>query len=225
MGAEFQREDGRVHHCFKPDMKCSDNGFARVDINMQFVLMVLRDYLFTGDKDYLLSLWDNVKKAMDSTGLLDTDNDGLPDYDTKRNTYDAWNFSGTPVYISVLWLAALKAAVLIADRVGDKSRSDQWSNILLNGKKICLKAKDYFRGGSNCVVPAAFLYCGYDRTFGKTVEKHFFLHFLPPKNKKDAQSPIVPWVCTSPKLCILILHQIFILVKGFICEFLQNPRG
>lgn len=135
MGAEYQREDGRVHHSFKPDMKCSDNGFARVDINMQFVLMVLRDYLFTGDKDYLLSLWDNVKKAMDSSGLLDTDNDGLPDYDTKRNTYDAWNFSGTPVYIAVLWLAALKAAVFIADRVGDKSRSDQWSNILLNGKK------------------------------------------------------------------------------------------
>ncbi|MEE1010587.1 MAG: GH116 family glycosyl hydrolase [Acutalibacteraceae bacterium] len=135
MGAEYQREDGRVHHSFKPDMKCSENGFARVDINMQFVLMVLRDYLFTGDKDYLLSLWDNIKKAMDSTGLLDTDNDGLPDYDTRRNTYDAWNFSGTPVYISVLWLAALKAAVFIADRVGDKSRSDQWSNILFNGKK------------------------------------------------------------------------------------------
>ena len=135
MGAKFQREDGRVHHSFKPDMKCSDNGFDRIDINMQFVLMVLRDYLFTGDRDYLLSLWDNVKKAMDSTKLLDTDNDGLPDYDTKRNTYDAWNFSGTPVYISILWLAALKAAVFIAGRVGDKARADQWNNILLNGKK------------------------------------------------------------------------------------------
>ena len=135
MGARFQREDGRTHHSFNPDMKCSDNGYDRVDLNMQFVLMVLRDYLFTGDKEYLLSLWDNVKKAMDSTKLLDTDNDGLPDTDTKRNTYDAWNFSGTPVYISVLWLAALKAAVFIADRVGDKSRTDQWSDILINGKK------------------------------------------------------------------------------------------
>ena len=135
MGAEFQREDGRVHHSFKPDMKCSDNGYARVDLNMQFVLMVLRDYLFTGDKDYLLSLWDNVKRAMDSTQLLDTDNDGLPDYDTKRNTYDAWNFSGTPVYIDVLWLAALKAAAVIADRLGDKEALDKWNGILLNGKK------------------------------------------------------------------------------------------
>ncbi len=135
MGAMHQREDGRTHHSFKPDMKCSDNGYERVDLNMQFVLMVLRDYLFTGDRDYLLSLWDNVKKAMDATKALDTDNDGLPDYGTKRNTYDAWNFSGTPVYIDVLWLAALKAAIFIADIVGDKSRSDQWNGILLKGKE------------------------------------------------------------------------------------------
>ena len=135
LGAEFQREDGRVHHCFKPDMKASDNGFDRVDLNMQFVLMVLRDYLFTGDRDYLLSLWDNVKRAMASTEMLDTDNDGLPDYGTRRNTYDAWNFSGTPVYISVLWLAALKAALFMADRVADKEYSDKWQNILEKGKK------------------------------------------------------------------------------------------
>lgn len=135
MGALYQREDGRVHHCFKPDMKTTDNGFDRVDMNMQFVLMVLRDYLFTGDRDYLASLWDNVKRAMDSTAKLDTDKDGLPDYDTKRNTYDAWNFSGTPVYISVLWLAALKAATIIADRVGDRTCFDEWNNILEQGKK------------------------------------------------------------------------------------------
>ncbi len=135
MGAKYQRADGRVHHYFKPGMKCADNGYERVDINMQFVLMVLRDYLFTGDRDYLLTLWDNVKKAMASTALLDTDMDGLPDYDTKRNTYDAWNFSGTPTYISVLWLAALKAAAYLADRVGDKEYSDKWSAVLEKGKK------------------------------------------------------------------------------------------
>ncbi len=135
MGAAYQREDGRVHHSFKPDMKCSDNGFDRVDINMQFVLMVLRDFLFTGDRDHLLSLWDNVKRAMESSEMLDTDNDGLPDYGTKRNTYDAWNFSGTPVYISVLWLAALKAAAIIADRVGDDLLSEKWNCILEKGKE------------------------------------------------------------------------------------------
>ncbi len=135
MGAEYQREDGRVHHSFKPDMRSSDSGFDRVDMNMQFVLMVLRDYLFTGDREYLASMWDNVRRAMDSTQLLDSDNDGLPDYDTKRNTYDAWNFSGIPVYIAVLWLAALNAAAVIAERVGDASSIDKWNDLLSKGKK------------------------------------------------------------------------------------------
>lgn len=142
MGAQFQRDDGRVHHCFKPDMKCSDNGFDRVDINMQFVLMVLRDYLFTGDREYLASLWGNVIRAMDSSQLLDTDNDSLPDHDTKRNTYDAWNFSGTPVYISVLWLAALKAAAAIAEIMGENAYADKWSALLERGK-ISLEEKLY----------------------------------------------------------------------------------
>lgn len=135
MGARFQREDGRVHHFFTPDLEHVDDGFDRVDMNMQFVLMVLRDYLFTGDKEYLSDLWDNVKRAMDSIETLDTNGDGLPDYDTKRNTYDAWNFSGTPTYISVLWLAALKAAVMIAEIMNDKNRCEQWNLILEKGKK------------------------------------------------------------------------------------------
>ncbi|MBR3869610.1 MAG: hypothetical protein IKM66_09880 [Clostridia bacterium] len=135
MGAEFQREDGRVHHCFAPDLEHVDDGFDRVDMNMQFVLMVLRDYLFTGDREYISGLWNNVERAMDSIETLDKNGDGLPDYDTKRNTYDAWNFSGTPTYISVLWLAALKAAVRIAEIMNDSNRAEKWAVILEKGKK------------------------------------------------------------------------------------------
>ncbi len=135
MGAEFQRKDGRVHHLFRPGFEQVDRGYDRVDMNMQFVLLVLRDYLFTGDREYLLSLWKNVVAAMDSIEKIDTDGDGLPDYDTKRNTYDAWNFSGASAYISFLWLAALRAASIIADRVGDNVRSEKWKVILEKGKK------------------------------------------------------------------------------------------
>ncbi len=135
MGAEYQRKDGRVHHLFTPDMLGTDNSFDRVDMNMQFVLMVLRDYLFTGDRDYLLSLWENVKRAMDSIEKIDTDGDGLPDYDTKRNTYDAWNFSGASAYISLLWLAALRAATVIAETVKDYDRLEKWETVLKKGKK------------------------------------------------------------------------------------------
>lgn len=134
MGAEFQREDGRMHHFFTPDLDHVDNGFDRVDMNPQFVLMVARDYLFTGDRAYLESLWSNVCRAMDSAALLDSDGDGLPDTDTRRNTYDAWNFSGAPTYICVLWLASLKAAVRLAQVMNDTAREAQWQAILEKGK-------------------------------------------------------------------------------------------
>ena len=133
MGAAFQREDGRVHHCFAPDLDHVNGGYDRVDMNNQFVLMVLRDYLFTGDAAYLKEMWPHVGRAMDSIGALDTDGDGLPDRDTTRNTFDAWNFTGTPVYISVLWLAALKAAARIADEMGDADRAEEWRRLLEKG--------------------------------------------------------------------------------------------
>ena len=133
MGAAFQREDGRVHHFFTPDLEHVDNGFDRVDMNNQFVLMVLRDYLYTGDAGYLGEMWPHVIRAMDSIAALDTDGDGLPDRDTKRNTYDAWNFAGTPVYISILWLAALKAAARIADEMRDAARAEAWRELLEKG--------------------------------------------------------------------------------------------
>ena len=133
MGAAFQREDGRVHHFFTPDLDHIGDGFDRVDMNNQFVLMVLRDYLYTGDTEYLKDMWNHVVRAMDSIGALDTDGDGLPDRDTKRNTFDAWNFSGTPIYISILWLAALKAASRIAEEVGDSAREEEWKNLLGKG--------------------------------------------------------------------------------------------
>ena len=133
MGAAFQREDGRVHHCFSPDLDHVNSGYDRVDMNNQFVLMVLRDYLYTGDADYLRAMWPHVIRAVDSIGALDTDLDGLPDRDTKRNTFDAWNFSGTSAYISILWLAALKAAARLADETGDAVHAEAWRSLLEKG--------------------------------------------------------------------------------------------
>ena len=133
MGAAFQREDGRVHHCFEPGFDQVDGGFDRVDMNSQFVLMVLRDYMLTGERAYLDALWPHVVRAMDAIAALDADGDGLPDRDTKRNTYDAWNMSGTPAYIAVLWLAALKAAAIMAGEVGDAARADHWRATLDKG--------------------------------------------------------------------------------------------
>ena len=149
MGAGYQREDGRVHHFFTPDLSAVDNGFDRVDMNQQFVLLTCRDYMWTGNDDYLKEMWPHIIKAMDNTEKLDGNNDGLPDCDTERNTYDCWNFYGTPSYISSLWLSALLAAIRLAVAVGDNTRAEKWrelhkkavisfDNLLWNGEYYSL---------------------------------------------------------------------------------------
>ena len=130
MGARFQREDGRVHHFFTPDLTAVDNGFERVDMNQQFVLLACRDYLWTGDKAYLKRLWPHILSAMRNTALLDGDGDGLPDHDTCRNTYDCWDFAGTPSYIASLWLSALLAAIRIAEDLGHRKECMRWKRML-----------------------------------------------------------------------------------------------
>ena len=133
LGAKFQRADGRVHHFFTPDLAAVDEGFDRVDMNPQYVLLVTRDYLWTGDKAYLTRMWPHILRAMDNSEELDTDGDGLPDHDTKRNTYDAWNFFGTPSYIASLWLSALLAAARVAGDLGHKAQERKWRAILKKG--------------------------------------------------------------------------------------------
>ena len=135
MGIRFQREDGRVHHFFRPDFEHVDEGYDRVDMNPQFVLMVCRDYMWTGDREYLKRMWEPVVKAMASTEKLDGDGDGLPDHDTRANTYDAWRFRGIPSYIAGLWLAALTAAVNLAEEMREEKLADHWREILAKGKE------------------------------------------------------------------------------------------
>ncbi|RXZ78407.1 hypothetical protein EBB07_27060 [Paenibacillaceae bacterium] len=135
LGARFQREDGRVHHFFTPDFCSVDDGFDRVDMNPQYVLLVCRDYLWTGDTGYVKKLWPSIIKAMDSIEQLDRDGDGLPDTETGSNTYDAWHFRGTPSYISSLWLAALLAASRLAADLGERELQAKWQSLLATGRK------------------------------------------------------------------------------------------
>jgi uncharacterized protein (DUF608 family) len=122
MTRKFQREDGRIPHMFCPDLREIDNQFDRVDMNQQFVLLICRDYLWTGDRDYLSKMYPHILKAMNSIADIDHNGDGLPDFGTARNTYDDWHFSGTPAYIGSLWMSSLLAGSRLAEDMGDKDR-------------------------------------------------------------------------------------------------------
>lgn len=132
MTAVFQREDGRVPHFFTPDFHSVDDGFDRVDMNPQFVLLVCRDYLLSGDRTHAEELWPCVVRAMEQTASLDSGS-GLPDRDTGRNTYDAWRFSGASAYLSILWLAALEAGAVLADALDKPEQARSWRALRARG--------------------------------------------------------------------------------------------
>jgi uncharacterized protein (DUF608 family) len=125
-----QNSLGQVPHNYAGDVDRVDAGFARVDMNPQFVMMVYRDYLWTGDKEYLAFMWPHVVKAMAFTASLDSNGDGLPDRDTAVQTYDQWRMRGTPAYIASLWIGALRAAVRIAGSADKPAEARRWSGLL-----------------------------------------------------------------------------------------------
>jgi uncharacterized protein (DUF608 family) len=125
-----QNNLGQVPHTYAGDVGRVDAGFARVDMNPQFVMMVYRDFLWTGDTDYLAFMWPHIVKAMAFTQSLDTDGDGLPDRDTAIQTYDQWRMRGTPAYIASLWIGALRAAVQIARAANKTDEAKHWSDQL-----------------------------------------------------------------------------------------------
>jgi uncharacterized protein (DUF608 family) len=126
-----QNDLGQVPHNFAGDLDRVDKGFKRVDMNPQFVMMVCRDYLWTGDREYLAALWPHVVRAMDFTESLDTNGDGLPDRDTGLQTYDAWGMRGTPSYIASLWIGGLRAVVRIAADAGKPGDEKRWAELLV----------------------------------------------------------------------------------------------
>lgn len=125
-----QNEEGQVPHNYPGDVSRVDEGFARVDLNPQFVMMVWRDYLWTGDREYLAQMAPHVVRAMDFTQSLDSNGDGLPDRQTAIQTYDQWRMRGTPSYIASLWLGALKSAIRIATELDMRDDRQRWTSTL-----------------------------------------------------------------------------------------------
>lgn len=126
-----QNQLGQVPHNYAGSFdKVDPRGFARVDMNPQFVMMVCRDYLWTADHGYLSSMWPHVVRAMAFTESLDSNGDGLPDRETGFQTYDQWRMRGTPSYIASLWLGALRAAVVVAEAMNETRQADAWKTKL-----------------------------------------------------------------------------------------------
>ncbi len=103
--------------------------------NLSFVLMVCRDYLWTGDAEFLEEMWPAVQEAMALVIESDTDNDGLPDNVGRLQSYDDYNMGDSPTYTSVLWLASLRAAEEIALVRNEPACAESYRALFETGQK------------------------------------------------------------------------------------------
>ncbi len=100
------------------------NGNVWKDLNPKFPLRAYRDFTAGGSKDvdFLKRMFRPSVLALDTLDKRFADpvshlplTEGIPD-----QTYDTWRMKGESAYVSILWLAALKATARMADILADK---------------------------------------------------------------------------------------------------------
>jgi uncharacterized protein (DUF608 family) len=97
---------------------------AAVDGQMGTLLRVYREWLLSGDTEWLRRMWGSVKSALDFAGIhWDTDGDFVLD-GRQHNTYDI-DFYGPNPLCSFYYLAALRAAAEMARLMGEAELADR----------------------------------------------------------------------------------------------------
>ncbi|MGC1594501.1 MAG: non-lysosomal glucosylceramidase, partial [Candidatus Acidiferrales bacterium] len=112
------------------------------DLNSKYVLMVWRDYVFSGSKDldFLRYNYKSVREALDYLKQFDTDGDGLienggfPD-----QTYDEWPARGESAYCGSLYLAALRATSEMSRVLGDSAAADNYEALFKKAQGTFIK--------------------------------------------------------------------------------------
>jgi non-lysosomal glucosylceramidase len=121
------------------------------DLNSKFVLMIYRDWVFTGKKDkaFLTDTWPAVEQALTHLEQYDHSGDGLPQNDNYPDqTYDVWIVHGESAYCGGLWLGALRAAEEIARVLGDTSAATRYHAMFAKGQATYIAKLwngEYFR--------------------------------------------------------------------------------
>lgn len=111
---------GRIPHLMKANFSCCDvDKRGRIDLNPQFILLIWRDVLWSGDLDYAREMWPTVKDAIAYFDTLDTDGDGLPNNTGPDQTYDQFPLRGTSSFVGFLYAASLRAVADMAELLGE----------------------------------------------------------------------------------------------------------
>jgi len=126
------------------------------DLNSKFILQAYRIYFLTGhkDQDFLKETWPAVKAALEYMKTLDSDQDELPENENfPDQTFDNWTMKGTSAYCAILTLSAYRAAIRIAERLGEMDFAQTYREKVTKGKESLMKKLwngKYFKFDETC---------------------------------------------------------------------------
>ena len=121
------------------------------DLNPKLVLMIYRDFIFTGRKDtaFLRDTWPAVQESLAYLQKYDHDGDGLPENEGYPDqTYDTWLVKGESAYSAGLYLAALRSAEEIAKQLGESADAVKYHDLFVKAQASYIKKLwngEYFR--------------------------------------------------------------------------------
>ncbi|MFP4547401.1 MAG: GH116 family glycosyl hydrolase [Fidelibacterota bacterium] len=121
---KVQTDKGEIGHGLGYDLNYLQSGtwgvYHRIDLPGNYLQQVMRDYFWTGDKQYLKEIYPSLKEAFYYVlDHRDEDGDLLPDMEGIMCSYDNFPMYGVASYIHTQWLCAVagleKAAEIMKD--------------------------------------------------------------------------------------------------------------
>ncbi len=130
-------EDGRMQFrmALPPGTRATHDFHAAVDGQMGGVLRTYREWLISGDDEWLRELWPSVRKALEYAWVAwDADRDGMLE-GVHHNTLDI-EYHGPNTMCGSMYLAALRAAEEMARHVGDDEAAEEYRRIFESGRAL-----------------------------------------------------------------------------------------
>lgn len=120
--AKVQAEDGHIpHFCGNVHQsigscQVSYGDTQWPDLSCSFIFQCWRDYMCTGEKEFLLAMLPHIRRAYEWLKSADQDGDGVPE---GGSTWDVEPHEGLFSYTGSIWLATLRVLEKIAVAAGD----------------------------------------------------------------------------------------------------------
>jgi len=137
---KVQSSRGEVSHGLYKNFGLTEDNTAgihhRLDLPGQYVMLILRDFFWTDDRQYLNDLYPSIKRAIDYVITYRSfSGDQIPIMRGIESSYDNFPMYGYAVYLLSQWTCALAFAAEAAQIVGDAESQRKYESILEKTRK------------------------------------------------------------------------------------------